>query len=64
MSLTYPKVVWQGPRRAEIHDPVLGLLVREMIAQGAAERLRGHPEVETQLHALIPFQFPDDSVLG
>jgi DNA gyrase/topoisomerase IV subunit B len=64
MSLTYPKVVWQGCRRAAIHDPVLGLLVREIIAQGAAEWLRSHPAIESQLHALIPFQFPDDFVSG
>jgi hypothetical protein len=64
MSLTYPKVVWQGCRRAAIHDPVLGLLVREMIAQGALEWLRSHPEVEAQLHELIPFQFPDDFLFG
>jgi hypothetical protein len=39
---------------------VLGLLVREIIVQGAAEWLRSHPGVAAQLQALIPFQFSDD----
>ncbi len=59
LSLTYPKVIWQGCVKEHISNPELKSLVCDALVQGSNEWIAEHPEVAAEIPEIRTFNFPD-----